>query len=757
MASSVGLGDPDAPAVFDDFVAAFARAVSLRAARVAGGGARAPAPPGRASAKRLRDIFASACVDFDSAKKRSNAYTLALPQWRRLCLGSGFVARKFPASAADVVFAKTRRAGERELRAEDFASALACVAAETGKTFESVVDDAAKCAAGSGLFVGVSAASDAATRRETFRPPRNGVRASSSFSLTDRGRSLHGSKPKPVPVKHVVSVRESFPPARPNRGSAAPEPEPSSGLLDSALSRPRAEDFDAGDVDGDGLLSPGELAGVLMRSCHADEAEALELVRVCFEDVDLDKDGRVCFEEYRAFCKKAKRVLRRRALTAHSTTNARTRGAEVRRLTFGSGFASARANSRETKTKPIPSRPASARLASRSLDALGNAKEKAPRPASARTAQFFSRSFSEAPSRERVEPKRSSLNVAEESGASVSFAEDSTLDLTPMDLTSMDLTVDDAFIAEKDEPPRGGSSTRDLEPVAEALETDEERRGGGDDAGDEENALFQILTEDATNERLAVWRAEFDAHDARGTGRLDLELATFALAKLRLLEDLDVSLAARTLETRLAETAGGETEVALDFEAFARFATALETARATQKRSNHEAAIAQPVPVRKEYALDDAHPFQALFREMADSRGEMDGETFACVLRAARLTDDARLTDTGVDVVFARARARHQAERTARRVPYRIFLGALSLAAGHLGVNFETAAARVTAGAEAARARAAARAGNAFRDEPPHGKENALASPSPSSGGGGKKVPGEKKRSRLSAVFGGRA
>ena len=169
------------------------------------------------------------------------------------------------------------------------------------------------------------------------------------------------------------------------------------------------------------------------------------------------------------------------------------------------------------------------------------------------------------------------------------------------------------------------------------------------------------MTEDATNERLAVWRAEFDAHDARGTGRLDLELATFALAKLRLLEDLDVSLAAWTLETRLAETAGGENEVALDFEALARFATALETARATQKRSNPEAKIAQPVPVRKEYALDDAHPFQALFREMADSRGDMDGETFACVLRAARLTDDARLTDTGVDVVFARARARHQA------------------------------------------------------------------------------------------------
>ena len=455
--------------------------VSLLAARVAGGGARAPAPPGRVSAKRLRDIFASACVDFDKEKKRSNAFTLALPQWRRLCLGSGFVGRKFPASAADVVFAKTRRAGEKELRAEDFASALACVALETGKTFESVVDDAAKCAAGSGLFVGVSAA----TRAEpTFRAPRNGVRASSSFS-----RTAGGSKPKPMPVKQrqIVSVRESFPPARPDRVSAAAEAPPSSpSLLDAALSKPRLEDFDAGDVDGDGLLSPGELAFVLMRSCHADETEALELVRLCFEDVDLDKDGRVCFEEYRAFCKKAKRVLRRRALTAQEkTTNTFGMfGTETRRLTFGSGFASARTHSRETKPKPNISRPASARVAERSReDALGNAK--APRPASARAAgAFLSRSFSEAPSRDRV-PARWSLNVAEESGASASFAEDSTLDLTPMDLTSMDLTVDDAFIAEKDEPPeRGGSKTRDLEPVAEALETDEERRGGDDDAGD---------------------------------------------------------------------------------------------------------------------------------------------------------------------------------------------------------------------------------------------------------------------------------
>ena len=743
MASSVGLGDPDAPATFDDFVAAFARAVSLRTAHIAGGGARAPAPPRRASARRLRDIFLSACVDFDGAKKRSNANTLALPRWRRLCVGSGFVARKFPAAAADVVFAKTRRAGERELRAEDFASALAHVAAETGRTFECVVDAAAKCAAGGCLSAGVAAARVAASARREPRQPRDGVHA----SLDDRAllRIRPHSKPRSKPV---VSVRESFPPARP-APTAAPEPE---SRLDAALSCPRAEDFDAGDVDGDGLLSPAELAGVLMRSCHADEADAVHLTRVCFEDVDLDKDGRVSFEEYRAFCKKAKRVLRRRALAAHATREDVQKSAGVRRLTFGTDFGSSCARW-DTSRESVPPRLASARL-DRSLDALRDARE---RPA---CAPPFSRSFSGAA---RGDASRGARASAEDSRIGA-------MDLTTSDTGSVELTVDEACVLDDRDV------THDLEPVAETVEEDDAtgraREGSGREEGsrapfrtdgtdaDARQRDSNVLFDEETNDRNAVWRAEFDAHDAHGTGRLDLELATFALAKLRLLEDLEVELAAQTLETRLAETDGGE-DVALDFEAFARFAKALESARRSSKRrSTCGTAVAQPVPVRKEYALDPAHPFLALFREMADSREEMDGETFACVLRAARLADDARLTDTGVDVIFARARARHQAERTARRVPYRIFLGALSLAAGHLGLDFETAAARVVAGAEAARARAAARAfSDRTGDAPLHGKENTPASPvlSVPCGKKGKKNTGEKKRSRLSAVFGGRA
>ena len=722
----------------------------------------------------MRDIFSSACVDFDGAKRRSNANTLALAQWRRLCAGSGFVSRKFPDSAADVVFARTRRAGERELRAEDFASALACVAAGTGKTFESVVDAAAKCAAGGGLFAGASAArapaargetraaaGNAASRREPFQP-RNGVRA----SLDDRAllRNKTRSNPNPNP-KPAVSVRESFPPAQPAR--AAPEPE---SRLDASLSRPRAEDFDAGDVDGDGLLTEAELAGVLMRSCHADEADAVHLVRVCFEDVDLDKDGRVSFPEYRAFCKKAKRVLRRRALAANATFDSGTHRAKrkdvgARRLTFGTGFGSSRVRW-DSAREVGPTRPASARL-DRSLDALRDAA-KVARPASARPS---SRSFSDAA---RGDASFSDAARADASRGARAFAEeDSGIPDTSSDLTRMDLTVDEACVLDERDV------THDLEPVAETVEEDgaattarEGSRRVSENAirgADAMEARFSrrlattgALFGDETNDRIAVWRAEFDAHDARDTGTLDLELATFALAKLRLLEDLDVELAAQTLETRLAEIAGATSRVALDFEAFARFATALETARARSRARSGGTAVAQPVPVRKEYALDAAHPFLALFCEMADSRGEMDGETFACVLRAAGLADDARLTDTGVDVIFARARARHQGERMARRVPYRIFLGALSLAAGHLGLDFETAAARVAAGAEAARARAAATVFVDAGDESvsADGETKTLATtPSPRAAHGreGTKKPGEKKRSRLSAVFRARA
>lgn len=94
---------------------------------------------------------------------------------------------------------------------------------------------------------------------------------------------------------------------------------------------------------------------------------------------------------------------------------------------------------------------------------------------------------------------------------------------------------------------------------------------------------------------------------------------------------------------------------------------------------------AKPVPVQREYVFNESHPFAAYFAHAAPS-GEIDGEAFSAMLKDANLVDGKALSDTGVDVIFARAKARHPG--SGRQVPYRIFLGALSLTAGHLGMTF---------------------------------------------------------------------
>ena len=65
------------------------------------------------------------------------------------------------------------------------------------------------------------------------------------------------------------------------------------------------------------------------------------------------------------------------------------------------------------------------------------------------------------------------------------------------------------------------------------------------------------------------------------------------------------------------------------------------------------------------------------------------------------MVDGTILSDTGVDVIFARAKARHVGG--GRRVPYRIYLGALSLTAGHVGLDFAAVVERLTATGNGAR------------------------------------------------------
>ena len=200
---------------------------------------------------------------------------------------------------------------------------------------------------------------------------------------------------------------------------------------------------------------------------------------------------------------------------------------------------------------------------------------------------------------------------------------------------------------------------------------------------------------DVPEETLRVWRSEFDAHDESGVGRVDVQSLSFALAKLRLLEDVDVEQAARTLESELVRLGRDPAaEGGFDFDAFRWFASALVALR----ESPDARPSAKPVPVRREFVFDDAHPFAAYFARVA-SNGEIDGETFAARLRDAGLVDGTILSDTGVDVVFARARARHVGG--GRKVPYRIYLGALSLTAGHVGLDFAAVVERLTATVEA--------------------------------------------------------
>ena len=202
---------------------------------------------------------------------------------------------------------------------------------------------------------------------------------------------------------------------------------------------------------------------------------------------------------------------------------------------------------------------------------------------------------------------------------------------------------------------------------------------------------------DVPEEIVRAWRSEFDAHDESGVGRVDAQSLSFALAKLRLLEDVDVEQAARTLESKLVQLGRDPAaEGGFDFDAFRWFASALLALR----EASDVCPSAKPVPVRREFVFDDAHPFAAHFAGVA-SDGEIDGETFAAHLRAAGLVDGTILSDTGVDVIFARAKARHVGG--GRRVPYRIYLGALSLTAGHVGLDFAAVVERLTATGNGAR------------------------------------------------------
>ena len=76
------------------------------------------------------------------------------------------------------------------------------------------------------------------------------------------------------------------------------------------------------------MLTPEEITSVIVGGVGGDDAvdkeaaqkDALDLVTALFDDVDLDHDGRICFTEFEAFCKKAQRAIRRRGIATVTGT-----------------------------------------------------------------------------------------------------------------------------------------------------------------------------------------------------------------------------------------------------------------------------------------------------------------------------------------------------------------------------------------------------------------------------------------------------
>jgi YD repeat-containing protein len=127
--------DAEVEWTYEDFVNVLGAAIAHRTAH------RKPLPsaPRGVPQRQLRDLFHLCCNDFDRARPKSNASRLTLHQWRVMCDGADLLTRRFTADASAVVFARCRKGPERDLGLDQFIACLAAAAAETGRTFESVV------------------------------------------------------------------------------------------------------------------------------------------------------------------------------------------------------------------------------------------------------------------------------------------------------------------------------------------------------------------------------------------------------------------------------------------------------------------------------------------------------------------------------------------------------------------------------------------------------------------------------------------
>ena len=312
--------DAEVEWTYEDFVNVLGAAIAHRTAH------RKPLPsaPRGVPQRQLRDLFHLCCNDFDRARPKSNASRLTLHQWRVMCDGADLLTRRFTADASAVVFARCRKGPERDLGLDQFIACLAAAAAETGRTFESVVSAVSTSPLMTGGAENVPPAKEIgpAATKDTYKTPGK-VRVPAVFG---------GAKPK-TPGGALKTPGASLKtPGGAMKTPGASLKTPAAGLaaeaqytsaLEAAVGSPDPETFKTHDTDGDGLLHRTELVTLLSSGDVASMDGALELVTKLFDDVDLDRDGRVCLAEYEAFCKKAQRTLRRRTMSsAHGPTAA---------------------------------------------------------------------------------------------------------------------------------------------------------------------------------------------------------------------------------------------------------------------------------------------------------------------------------------------------------------------------------------------------------------------------------------------------
>ena len=322
---------------YEDFVNVLGAAIAHRTAH------RKPLPaaPRGVAQRQLRDLFHLCCNDFDRARPKSNASRLTLHQWLVVCDGADLLTRRFTRDAAAVVFARCRRGAETDLGLDQFITCLASLAVETGKTFEAVVSAVSTSPLCTGGAENVAPAKDIApgAAKDTYKTPGK-VRVPTVFggakpktpgaalktpgaSLKTPGAALKtpGASLKTPGASLKTPGASLKTPGASLKTPGAPNDVRYTAALESAVESPDAKSFETHDADGDGLLNRHELASLLAQGDSASVDGAIELVSKLFDDVDLDRDGRVCLAEYEAFCKKARRTLRRRTMSsAHGPT-----------------------------------------------------------------------------------------------------------------------------------------------------------------------------------------------------------------------------------------------------------------------------------------------------------------------------------------------------------------------------------------------------------------------------------------------------